>query len=208
MEDDKRKAQIKRIIEEDLPDTIGIKPEEYLEAGTHYRWKMGLVIYKDSPCFPLMINCWEKAALSGSVTAMRMLGAIYNTVKDPDKSYQWYLEGALGGDVTCIYQIAMMYHYGRYVHQDYKKAYDYFMQAFKHFYLDSAYYLGLYAEWGVAEPADMEGAIRYYKLGALMRDAKCVKRLKELGLPDETEREEVFEEFKGFWECTAGTVYF
>lgn len=188
MTDDKRKEQIRRIIEEDLPDTIGITAVEYLDAGFDYRWKTGeRSISKDYKYLDLAIKSYERSAALGNVRAMGDLGIIYSEIGDMEQSYQWYLEAALGGDRAAVYRIGMMHHNGDYVSQDYERAHGYFMRAFELGFPSSAYFLGLYAEKGFIKEPDMDEAVYYYQEGAEMHSRDCIERLKDLGLYNESD---------------------
>ena len=123
------------------------------------------------------IECYLQAAAAGSVDAMIGLGNLYEEKEDFENAYYWYHEAAVAGSVAGIYNVAWMYHTGRYVTQDYEKAKAYFTQLYDRNVMQAAFYLGLYAESGYAGPVDYSGAVRYYKEGVEQGDPLSANNL-------------------------------
>lgn len=123
------------------------------------------------------IDCYLQAVADGSVDAMIGLGNLYEEKGDFENTYYWYHEAAVAGSDAGMYNVAWMYHTGRYVSQDYKKAKEYFTQLYERNIAQAAFYLGLYAESGYAGPIDYSSAVRYYKEGIEHGDSLCANNL-------------------------------
>lgn len=101
--------------------------------------------------------------------AMVRLGNMYAERNEYGKAYEWYLkaEDACDEDAyDAAFNIANMYYYGRYLEQDYKKAYDKFHWLAGQGYEAAIFYLGVYSEYGLLEEIDYQKAIEYYYEGA------------------------------------------
>ena len=106
--------------------------------------------------------------------AMVRLGNMYAERNEYDKAYEWYLkaEDACDEDAyDAAFNIANMYYYGRYLEQDYKKAYDKFQWLAQHDYTAAIFYMGVYAEYGFLGKVDYKKAITYYEEALTLGDA-------------------------------------
>ena len=111
------------------------------------------------------ISWYEKAIKLGHVKAMMHLGNIYSQRKEYENAYYWFLEAALAGSGEGICSLGIMYHLGRLVDRDFKKAYGYFTLAYKQGVPEACYYLGNYASLGYFGVHDTVVAARYYQEG-------------------------------------------
>ena len=88
--------------------------------------------------------------------------------EDYEKAYEWYLEAALAGNQTGMFNVANMHYWGWHVKQDYQKAYDYFRDLYDQGAEGTCLYMGLYAENGFIGDVDYQKAAAVYKA---MKDA-------------------------------------
>ena len=173
-----REEKLLEIIEKDIPDEIGFNGEEYFFAG--WKFEYGIDAGKD---FSLAVKAYELAFHKGYSKATKALGDIYKKNADLEKAYKWYLEGCLQEkpDSNSVFGLAMMYHEGEYVSQNYYKARTYFELAYEEGNCKSAYYLGMYYENGIAVAKDQHKALEYYTSGADRFEDTCrdaVKRIR------------------------------
>ncbi len=178
-----RQKQIWNIVENDLPDSIGITPEEYYNTGWEYETGFFIFEINDS----LAVRCYERAASKGMSKAMTALAKLYTQNEDLEKAYYWCLEATLGGDdAEAFYILGNMYHKGEFLEQDYQKALRYYSISLDMGFWNAAYYLGLYAESGYMRPVNMDEARRYYQIGAKAHEKRCLERLRDLEIhPDQ-----------------------
>ena len=162
----------------------------FIAAGLNNAgWGLVQGCFGHAPDIEHSIAWFEKAVSYGSITAKLNLGNIYEGTisgkKDKDspyidyeKAYRWYLEAAIAGDKTGMYNVANMYYWGEFVDRDYAKAYEYFKKLARDYNFASAYfYLGLYAEKGLLGPVDGGKAIEYYLKAIEGRDGASATNL-------------------------------
>ena len=178
MKDIPREVQIWKIIEEDLPDEIGVSSEDYFFAGWQYEYGINTV-----KSFEYAVKAYEIALSKGYLKASRALGDIHKKNGNIPEAYKWYLEGCLNEEVDAFsaYELGMMYQSGEYVSRNYAKAFSFFEMAYQGGCSKAAYYLGKYYENGITIEADQEKALEIYMAGAGKYEEDCrdaVKRLK------------------------------
>ena len=174
--DTPREVLIWQIVEEKLPDSIGITAEEYGHAGWQYQYGM----YVGDVNLRLARRCYEIAASLGNYKSLLSLAEICLQEMDMEGYYKWILEAAITGEVPKAYlKLGELYFTGEYVRQEYSKAFRYFQQASEGNVDEVYYYLGQYEERGILKEKDLEKAIQYYRLGAERYDERCFSRLKE-----------------------------
>ncbi len=180
---------IHRIIENDLPDDIGITAREYTYAGFEYETGMAVsMVSRD-----LAVKCYEKAARMGNSDAMVSLAKLYLKEDDPDEYYRWLLEAALHDENReAMFRLGELYFEGTYVSQDYEKALKYFKAAGEAGDERVNYYFGYYADNGILQNIDENRAIEYYIIGAKKFDRRCLERLSALNasIPREESKDE------------------
>ena len=82
-----REVKIWKIVENDLPDDIGITAQEYDYVGWQYRSGMGVL----TADLRLACKCYEKAAQMGNAKSMISLAEIYYESGDIEEYYKWIL---------------------------------------------------------------------------------------------------------------------
>ena len=162
--DSERETKILNIIASDLPDTIGITIDEYIEAGYEFRWGLGDVV--------LSTKSFKKAAELGSMRAMYEVSYNFNKIGNKEQDYYWLTKAAKAGYPLAVFSLGKEYFWGNDLPQDYKKAKEYFKHAMELGDNCSAYYLGFCAEEGILEPVDLEKALYYYKSVKTIMDCK------------------------------------
>lgn len=170
-----KEKQLAAIIENDKPDVVGIPADEYFFAGWQYEF--GIKARKD---FCLAIKAYEIALSKGYVKATKALGDIYKKCEELEAAYRWYLEGCLQEepDANSALGLALMYHEGNYVPQNYSKALRYFELAYDQGSSKAAYYLGMYYENGLSVGKDVSRAFKYYATGAESFEDNCREAVK------------------------------
>ena len=124
------------------------------------------------------IRYFEQSAALGCSTAMVNLGYICEEHEDYEQAYYWYLEAAYDDNKIGLFNLANMYHWGRYVKQDYAKTYRYCKLLYDSGYKKSTcFYLGLYAENGYVDEPDFNKAVHYYLEGIDTGDGFCATNL-------------------------------
>ena len=128
---------------------------------------------------------YAQAAAQGDPQAMVGLGMICEERNDYERACYWYNEAALAGDDDGLFNLANLYHLGRYVAQDHRKAYAYFERLYRRYCPGAAFYLGLYHEHGLAVERDHAAALRFYREGLAFGGTYCavnLGRMVSLGL--------------------------
>lgn len=173
-----RQVLVWEILEDKIPDEIGVTAEEYYNAGWEYEY--GIYGLQD---IDIAIKAYELAASKGYVRAFADLGRIYKQRKqDLETAYKWYLEASLCDENgEALFEIALMYHKGDYLRQNQERALQLFRLSYEKGFEKSIYYMGLYYEHGIAVEADPEKALAFYQEGGEKYQPECreaVMRLK------------------------------
>jgi uncharacterized protein len=126
---------------------------------------------------------FEKAARKGNLEAMTSLANILSEPAGQDmaayfkSALKWYRKAAEAGEPEAKFGLARMYHYGRGVRRNYKKAGIAFLELAKAGYIPAYVYVGLNLQHGYYFDPNFEAALNVYGLGAQNDDPPCMRQL-------------------------------
>ncbi|MGZ4891915.1 MAG: SEL1-like repeat protein [Halobacteriota archaeon] len=129
------------------------------------------------------VEWFEKAAQYGNTTAMVNLGNILECGLDDegDPHYKaakkWYAQAAKLGDPKAKSNLGTMYHYGRGVRKNYRKAAEIFEELAQSGYAEGHFYMGLYFQNGFHFTKNYDAARYSYEMGAAGNDALSMLNL-------------------------------
>ena len=174
VEESPRESIAIQVISGEIPDEAGLEAEEYFFAG--WQLEYGISSFKDTE---LAIKAYEIAVSKGYIKAITALGDLFKKNGNLEEAYRWYLEGSLLEKPIehSLYGLALMYHEGEYVTQDYAKALKYFKMSYFEGCQKTLFYLGQYYENGFGTEHDYKKANDYYRLGANVYDEDCKRAL-------------------------------
>ncbi|QLZ70045.1 endopeptidase IV (plasmid) [Legionella sp. PC1000] len=135
------------------------------------------------PDYNLAKQWYEKAAATLPEASVA-LGFIDETVNDNYvQALKAYEQAAMKGDALGIYDLALMYLYGKGTPVNYQKARDLFVEAATHQVHEAMNQLGALYFNGLGQPRDTQQALSWYKKAAELGNANA---LYQLGLLSET----------------------
>lgn len=135
------------------------------------------------PDYNLAKQWYEKAAVTLPEASVA-LGFIDETVNDNYvMALKAYEQAAMKGDALGIYDLALMYLYGKGTPVNYQKARDLFVEAATHQVHEAMNQLGAIYFNGLGHPRDIQQALSWYKKAAELGNANA---LYQLGLLSET----------------------
>ncbi|MGZ7132947.1 MAG: tetratricopeptide repeat protein, partial [Halobacteriota archaeon] len=129
------------------------------------------------------VEWFEEAAQYGNTTAMVNLGSILECGLDDEgnppykAAKKWYAQAAKLGDPKAKLNLGNMYHYGRGVRKNYRKAAEIFEELAQSGCAEGHFYVGLYFQNGFHFTKNYDAARYSYEMGAAGNDARSMLNL-------------------------------
>jgi TPR repeat protein len=129
------------------------------------------------------VEWFEKAAQYCNTTAMVNLGNILECRLDDEgnplykAAKKWYAHAAKLGDPKAKLNLGNMYHYGRGVRKNYRKAAEIYEELAKSGQVGGYFYMGLYFQNGFHFKKNYDAARCFYEMGAAGNDARSMLNL-------------------------------